>query len=365
MHRNLPVTVCLALAWAVNAVAAPAFPATQANALLNNAITQQNLVGLTAAIAVNGEIVWRGAAGLADREKNVPVTPDMLHRIASISKPQTATAAMRLVEQGKLKLDAPITTYIPTYPVYNPPIQILHLLTHTSGIPHYYKPGQNRSNVHYDSLLAAVANFQNEHLRADPGSKYLYTTLGYTLLGAAIESASQKNFADAMHDLIWQPANMPNTRLEIAGQPTPPRMLGYTKSNSGEIAPTEPTDLSLKYPGGGMLSTPSDLLNFIIAFDNGTLVSDSTRARMLTPTALPDGRTVPYGIGWSVGESPDLGSHFGHNGNQAGASSDLRLYTKHHVAIALISNLEKSNEALDTLRDELVKLAITPEAAVK
>jgi CubicO group peptidase (beta-lactamase class C family) len=114
-------------------------------------VKEQGIPGLTAAVALEGRVVWSRGYGLADLENSVPATPDTVYRSASIGKPMTATAAMRLVELGKLDVEQPIQRYCPAFPVKAWPITVRQLLTHTSGIRHYGGPRdqeEQTSTVH-------------------------------------------------------------------------------------------------------------------------------------------------------------------------------------------------------------------------
>lgn len=326
----------------------------KATALLSTAVAEEKLVGLSAAVSRGGTLVWEGWAGFADLENEVPASPGMVSRIASISKPMTAVAVMQLVEQGKMQLDARLQTYLPEFPQKEWPVLVRQLLNHTSGFPHYFKPGQSNSMVHYRSLAEAVADFQAEPLRFEPGTHFLYTTHGYTLLGAALEAASGEDYGGYMKAHVWGPAGMEQTRLEVAGELVAHRARGYTRLPGGRGFRNAPyTDLSIKYPGGGIISNVGDLLRFGHAFLDNKLVCAATREQMTTPLPLKDGTEMRYAYGWQRGKDAQLGTVIWHNGNQAGASSQLSLYPDAHIAVALLSNLEDVNPVLEKLAKEL------------
>jgi CubicO group peptidase (beta-lactamase class C family) len=157
---------------------------------------------------------------MADLENSVPVTPQTLFRLASISKPITATAAMQLWEQGKLEIEAPIQKYCPAFPQKEFPISTRQLMSHLGGIRHY-RPDpkdeiETNNTKHFDDPIAGgIQFFANDPLIAKPGTKFHYSTQGFTLVGCAIEGASGKKYVDYVQENIFKPAGMASTRGTI------------------------------------------------------------------------------------------------------------------------------------------------------
>lgn len=332
--------------------------ATRAQALLDAGLAKGELPALTAGIARNGEIVWVGAAGFMDVENKVVAVPDMVHRIASISKAMTATAAMQLVEQGKLDLNAPLRRYVASWPE-NPEGEILiwHLLSHTSGIKHY-EGRENSTTIHYPSLLDAVEIFKSRPLAFAPGQSFVYTTYGYTALGAAMETASGENYGAYMQAHIWAPAGMEQTGLEIFGVEIPNKAKLYRRSPDGPI-PDRYDDNSVKYPGGGIQSTAADLLRFGIAFESGKLISAASTERMLQIPQLPeppqDGHS--YGLGWIAGHSDDFGAFIRHDGGQSGTTTNLLILRDKDIVVSVLCNLYRASREVQEITWGLAALA--------
>lgn len=314
--------------------------ASRAQSLLEEAAKAKRAEGLSAAIWKDGAIAWEGATGFADVENQVPATPQMVHRIASISKSLTAIGVMQLVEQDKLKLDAPIQTYVPTFPKKSEgDILLWHLLSHTSGIRHY-RGAENVSMEHYDSTLAALDVFQNDDIGFQPGTKFRYTTYGYTVLAAAVESASGEKFGDYMQKNVWTPAGMTSTQLDDRRAIVPHRARGYQVNPKGELQLALYTDNSVRYAGGGMLSTASDLVRFAAAVREGKLVKPESLDKMTTPIKFPDGTESKYGFGWVADTWDVLGRVMRHDGGQSGTATDLLLCRDKGIAVAIISNTD-------------------------
>ena len=312
----------------------------RAASVLDLARAEHGLVGVSAAVAVDGEMVWSGGAGFADRENAVPATGAMVHRIASISKAMTATAVMQLVEAGTIDLDATVQTYVPEYPETDRgPIRIRHLLTHTSGIRHY-SFGENRPMEHYPTLAGALEVFKDARIPFEPGTRYRYTTYGYTLLGAIIEAATDETYAAYMGDYVWGPAGMTHTSIEVKGETVPNKSRLYVRDDTGAIVEDEYTDLSVKIPGGGIQSTAGDLARFAIAIMENRLISAESREAMLHAPDVP-GRPEGflYGFGWIYGTTDDGVRYYGHDGGQAGTTTNLLILPERGVAVAVLANL--------------------------
>ena len=337
--RSIRALLLLTFATAQAALSADDL-ATRAQALLEDAAKAKRAAGMSAAMWKDGAIAWEGATGFADVENQVPATPQMVHRIASISKPMTAIAVMQLVEQGKLKLDAPIQTYVPTFPKKSQgEILLWHLLSHTSGIRHY-RGAENVSMEHYDSTLAALEVFQNDDIGFAPGTKFRYTTYGYTVLAAAIESASAEKFGDYMKTNVWTPAGMTSTQLDDRRAIVPHRARGYQVNPKGELQVAPYTDNSVRYAGGGMLSTVGDLVRFAAAVHDGKLVKSESLEKMTAPIKFPDGTESNYGYGWGANTWDVLGRIMGHEGSQSGTVTSLLLCRDKGIAVAIISNTD-------------------------
>ena len=332
---------------------------SEAQSALDEAREVNNLVGLSAAVAVDGKIVWSGGSGFANVENEVPARAAMVHRITSISKPLTAVAVMQLVEAGKVDLDADIHSYLPAFPKKPWPITTRQLLGHQSGVRHY-RPGEAGTMQNFRWLEDAMAVFQDDDLKFEPGTDYQYTTYGYTILGAIVEAASGQRFGEYMREHVWDPAGMASTRLEIKGEIVQNRASGYSLDRAGKLNNAKYTDLSVKYPGGGILSTVGDLVRFAHAFDTGKLVSAQTRDAMLVAGEV-NGENTNYGLGLGVSESEELGPAFSHSGGQAGTTTLLIFFREPEIGVAVFSNRDRSG-GLRELAGKLARMVKAEQA---
>lgn len=225
-------TSCM-LAVLLLAVGLPAAAQTAAeqapaiNGLVTSYVSDHHVPGLSVAVIDRGRVILTKGYGLADVENSVPATADTIYRIASISKSITATAAMKLVEAGKLDLDAPIQRYCQDFPKKPWPITARELLSHQSGIRDYRNEEESINTRHYASIKEALTQFASDPLEFEPGTKMQYTSYGYIVLGCVIEGASGTSYDRYMHQAIFEPALMPATRLDDVFAIIPHRARGY------------------------------------------------------------------------------------------------------------------------------------------
>ena len=190
--------------------------------------------GLSAAIVTDRRVRWSAAFGMADLENLVPAKPTTVYRLASITKPITATAVLQLVEAGKVDLDAPIQRYVPAFPAKPWPVTARHLLAHQSGIRNW-TPEEFRGTRRYATVAESLDAFEDDPLLFEPGTSTHYTSLGYNLLGAVIEGASGHAYDRYLAEHVFQPAGMDTARVEDVLALVPNRAHGYQRGASGEL----------------------------------------------------------------------------------------------------------------------------------
>lgn len=360
------VLALLATTWAPVAHAAElsARQIARIDSAVTAVIARHHLPGLTIAVVADGEIRWSNAYGLADVENQVPARTPTLFRIASTSKPITAVAAMQLVERGKLDLDAPVQRYVPGFPVKSKPVTTRQLLAHLGGI-RAYKPNEGEQTRNYETLTAALDVFKDDSLVAEPGTRYQYTTFGYTLLGAVIEGASGMPYRDYLREHVLAPAGMTSTRPDDIAAIVPHRARGYSPLVYGRFDGKWKNailmDPSYKIPGGGLLSTCEDLARFAIAVMSGKLLGRESFERMTTMQRTLDGKETGYGLGWYLGpwKGRGGGPAVWHGGVQPGTTAELKLLPRQRVAVAILANLEGGGRlGLGEVADAIMEIAL-------
>ncbi len=293
---------------------------------------------ISAGVLLNDTLVWQKAEGTANIDRNLPALNNSLYRIASISKMITAVAVMQLAEQRNLNIDDDALKYIPYFPRKRWSFSIRRILNHTSGL-RSYRPGEFNSLRHYPSIKDAVNMISTDTLMFKPGSSYLYTTLGYNLLGAVIESASGMSYLNYVKKNIFLPAGMDSTFADFEKVGSPYRVEGYSINIYRRLQYSPAVDLSEKLPGGGFISTSGDMLKFAKALLDGKLISGSTLDSMTAPTILKNGRKIYYGLGMELMSDKEGRNYFGHFGYGTGFRSLLVINKQTRSAAVHLINL--------------------------
>ena len=284
------------------------------------------------------DFMWAKSFGYADLEHKTPAEPDTLYRLASISKPLTAVGILNLMEEGKLALDDEVQKYVPYFPQKRWPITIRQLLGHLGGISHYRNYDEEGHFKRHFTTEESVGVFKDWDLEAEPGTKFIYTTYGFNLLGAVIEGASGQPYAEYMMENVWKPLGMNSTRMDIADEIIPNRAKGYRKIEA-DLKNSEFVDMSSRFAGGGILSTPSDLVKLSRSLDQGKVLKPEFQKMMYSSMVTRNGHITQYGMGWFV----DFIQGFwnvGHGGAQQGTSTHLLRIPEENFAVAVTCNEE-------------------------
>jgi CubicO group peptidase (beta-lactamase class C family) len=314
-------------------------------------------------VVENGGYEWASGFGLADAENNAPASEHTLFRLASISKPLTATAAMQLWERGQLDLDAPVQKYCPAFPQKSGPISTRQVMGHLAGIRHY-KTGPDDLEVgntkHFDNpIQAGLDFFKNEPLLSEPGKTFHYSTQGYTLVGCVIEGASGGKYVDFVRQNVFVPAGMEHTQIDDRFAIIPYRTRFYQKTESGAVRNADFLDSSYKIPGGGWLSSAEDMARFEVAILNDKLIKRATRDLMWTPLKPTDGKEDDYALGWGTGKNLGV-VDVGHGGDQQGTSTFFMIVPERRAGVVVLINLDNGH-ATDLAADLMkIVLASTP-----
>jgi CubicO group peptidase (beta-lactamase class C family) len=289
-------------------------------------------------VAENGKVIYKKGFGLANMEWNIPNEPNTKHRLGSVTKQFTSMLIMQLVEAGKLRLDVPITTYLPTYPKTNGDIiTIHHLLTHTSGIPNYTSFRSFRTiQRDYYTPEDFIKTFADSTLGFKPGEKFSYSNSGYFLLGVIIEKVTRNKYEQVFQDSILTPLQMNNTGYDHHGAILKNRATGYEKDGNSYInAPF--LDMSIPYAAGSLYSTVEDLYLWDQALYTDRLLSPKNMELIFTSYA--DG----YGYGWAVskkiiGNITDSVTEYGHQGGINGFHTIITRIVTDTNLIVLLNN---------------------------
>ncbi|MCL4523728.1 MAG: beta-lactamase family protein [Acidobacteria bacterium] len=302
--------------------------------------------GLSVAVAANGKIVWSEGFGFADLEKQTPVTTATRFRIGSISKSVTAAGLALLVERGKLDLDAPVQKYVADFPDKGAVITTRLLAGHLAGIRHY-KGDEFLLNRPFKCVREGLAIFENDPLVAPPGTKYSYSTYGWNLISAVMETAAKQEFLSFMEQKVFKKLKMKSTRPDRAGAADPQRTQFYDTDPQVKFAIAPTVDCSYKWAGGGFLSTPEDLVRFGSAHLQPGFLKKETLELLFTSQKTSDGKETGYGIGWSILKDASGHRILMHTGGSVGGTSVLLLHPDSKIVVAMICNHSRSPFAKD------------------
>ena len=308
----------------------------QAKALLQSKLQEGVGPGISVAIGHHGKVIWAEGFGYAQRKDKKPVTTETLFRIGSVSKPLTAAGLMLLVQEGKLDLDADVRTYVPEFPEKRWPVSTRQLAGHLGGIRHY-RGVEFLSNVHYPRVRDGLGIFSGDPLLSKPGSKHSYSSYGFNLISAAMETAAEQPFLEFMQERVFAPLGLKHTLPDHAAAELPQRT-AYYQTLAGKTVPALPVDNSYKWAGGGFLSTPSDLVRFQFAVQGAGFLNAESRSEMFRSQATNDGKSIGYGIGWRVSQHAKHGKMVGHSGGSVGGSTMLDSYLREQLVVAITIN---------------------------
>ena len=243
----------------------------------------------------------RKGYGLADVELAVPIRPEMVFRVGSVTKQFTAACILRLAEEGRISLSDDLTRYLPDFPTGGRRVTIEQLLTHTSGIHNYTEiPARYPKRLREDwTLPELIGFFRNEPFDFEPGTRWHYDNSGYILLGAILEKVTGRSYADVVADWIFTPLGMKDTRYGSEAPIIPGRAAGYQKG-AGGIVNAYYVSMTQAFSAGGIVSTVDDLAMWQAALDAGRILTPESRRRMWSPVTLPDGTKTHYGFGWGI-----------------------------------------------------------------
>ena len=318
-----------------------------ARALLDSVMEAEAIPGLSVAVGMGSQVMWSEGFGFADLTHGVTVTPLTKFRVGSVSKPITAAAIGVLLEEGALDLDAPVQTYVPSFPEKRYPVTTRQLAGHIGGIRHY-QGAENLSSVRYPTVAAGIAIFQDDPLINEPGTEYSYSSYGWNLISAVIEGASGEPFLEYMDRVVFEPLGMRHTIAGHTDLIIPHRTRFYSTTAEGEVvnasfvvnAPF--VDNSYKWAGGGFLSTPEDLLIFANAHLSAGFLEAETLELLFASQRLRSGEETGYGIGWGTSTNDRGERIISHTGGSVGGRTVLTANRDTGVIVAIVANLSSA-----------------------
>jgi len=320
--------------------------ADRAQQILRDHVQEINVPAFSAAVAVDGKLVWSAAAGYADLEQNRKATPNTLFRIGSTSKAVTGTLFARMVDDSLVNVDAPISAYIGDLPNPNwAQITPRQLASHTAGIVGYEENrdligvyASMRLHQTNEDVAEGLEYFDDTELLYEPGTDFHYSSFDVNLLSVVLQEAGGASFQDLMHKQVLEPLGLDSP---LPDAPHPDRATFY-HIQDGRAQQWRKVDLSIKLAGGGFMSTPGDLVRLGTAWLDDDFISPKTRQQFWTPQTLSDGSVNEqnYALNWRVSEATENipFTYMHHGGVSKGSMAWLAVIPEKRMAVALTIN---------------------------
>lgn len=317
--------------------------------------------GVSVAVVRAGRdtLVYQGY-GLADVENEAPATPRTVYRIGSVTKQFTAAAVLRLVEEKRVSLDAPITQYVFALPTAWRDIRVRHLLNHTAGIPDF-RPRWLAEDLREDALTpdSVIGLVRNEPLEFAPGTQWQYSNIGYILLGLLIEQVTDETYARHLQTRFFEPLGLAATRYCDVTPLIPHRAEGYEQRDTG-VVNARYTSMTAVFAAGGLCATVGDLAAWNRALATGRVVSTASWAMMTTPEG--GARAAEYGFGVWV-QTVDGRRTVRHSGGIEGFRAANAYLPDDSLSITVLTNLAAPGP--EELLREIGRAALEAEAGTE
>jgi CubicO group peptidase (beta-lactamase class C family) len=295
-------------------------------------------------VAKDGEIIVESAHGLADRQRQTPVRADTIFDIGSITKQFTAAAILILESDGKLQVTDPISKYLTGVPSDKTGITIHHLLTHTSGLEMGF--GGDYEKVSRDEI---VRRAMASKLQSPPGARHSYSNAGFSLLAAILEIVSGQNYETYLRQRLFRPAGMTSSGYFFSGQMLQRLARGYDLDLDwgigAEKAAATSGDFWNLIGNGGIHSTIGDLYKWIVALEQGKVLTKEARRRLFQPRVVVyqnyrnSNSVLHYAYGWYVWKQPSGKTMIWHLGGNGVFNAALRYHVDDRAVVVYATNV--------------------------
>lgn len=324
--------------------------------------------GASVAVAVGGVPVWAEGFGLADVEQGVPVTPATRFRSGSVAKPITAVVGAVLHDRGLLDYDAPIQKYLPSFPQQSRRITYRMLTGHLAGFRHYAPDGDEFFNHRrFETIDEAFDPSRYSPLLFEPGDGFLYSSYGTHLEGMVIQAAGGRDFLSLVQELVFEPLGMLSSQGDRNEQIIPQRTRYYERAGGkphyrlskmswgdgerGELRNAPYADNSNKFPAGGYITTPTDIVRFGSALLQPGFLKADTLRQLFTSQRTRDGKETAYGMNWRIKTDARGRTIYYHGGESVGGSSMVAIFPREKLVVALQANL--TNSTIEKLPEQI------------
>lgn len=345
--------------FATPALAVPEGFAEDVDALLESSF-EDSEPGVSVVVMDDGEIVYASGIGMANIENDEAITPQTVFRLGSITKQFASAALLKLVEQGELSLDDPLSRFVPDYPEAGADVTVRQLLNHTSGISSYTSiPGwmnpQNLSRSWTTQEMIDV--FKDRDMDFAPGERFLYNNSGYILVGAVIEAVTGKPWDQVVVEQISQPLGADSIASFADEAVTPNMAIGYTRTGEGAIEPAGGIDASVPAAAGALRGNVLDLALWTKGLHGGEVLGEDLYAQMIAPTTLNDGSESSYGLGLDNSDIRGRAA-IGHGGGINGFNTDSIYVPEEDLFVAVFNNTDSPDVPASAVMVRVAAMAL-------
>ncbi len=347
------------------------------DAILKHLIDDKRVPGVAITVLKEGETILQKGYGYANLEKGVVIDPkETIFRIASVSKPIAATALAHMVKEGRIDLDQSFYHYVPYFPKKEWDFTIRQLAGHTAGLRAYQgmEYGLNKPYTIKESL----AIFENDALKFQPGTAFLYNSFNWVLISLAMQEVSEIPFENYVQEKVLNPLGMTNTYVPERKPSQNPKKNDEAKRKGCPVADQAKitsfysknrfgfrqaiaVNNFYKLAGGGYLSTSDDIAKLGQAYLDGRVMANEILSQFITSVTITNKPTY-YGLGWQVSQDKNGRPYYGHVGNGVGGYANFYVYPEEQMVFSILVNCTdpKVQEELDEVIEILVSKDIGP-----
>ena len=314
-------------------------PIDSINSYIAQEMRRQRIPGLSVAVLRGASVQLARGYGLANVELRVPASDSTIYQSGSLGKQFTAAAVVMLSEQGRLRLDDPITRWLPEGKGVWDSITVRNLLTHTSGVRDYADSTFDYRKDYTENQLVRFA--ASRPLEFSPGARWAYSNTGYLMLGVLVHRVTGRFYGDVLRDLLFRPLGMPSARIISEADIVPNRAAGYQLVN-GQLKNQDWVAPSLNTTADGSLYLSlKDLIPWAVALNQARTPDSAVLQAAWTPVKLNDGGLYPYGFGWDLTQQRGH-PRIGHTGSWQGFKTALHRYPEFGLTVIVLANLAQA-----------------------
>jgi CubicO group peptidase (beta-lactamase class C family)/D-alanyl-D-alanine dipeptidase len=349
--RALAVAAALATPLTCGGEPGPAVPEVYQDAVtvledfIQGEMAAKGIPALSVVLVDDQDIIWARGFGQARPGQDVAATPETVYRVGSVSKLFTDIAIMQLVEEGRVELDAPVTSYLPELSprnTYGVPITLRQLMSHRAGLVREPPVGNYFEDTE-PTLAATVASLNGTELVHRPGERAKYSNAGIGVVGYVLERLSGKPFVDALEEAVLRPAGMTRSAFHPRSDLLPDLAEAYMWTYDGREFPAPTFQLGMS-PAGSLYCTVTDLGRFLsVLFAGGApLLSREALEHMWTPQFAGPDAASGFGLGFMVSQLEGT-RMVGHNGAMYGFATELAALPEEKLGVVVALTVDGAN----------------------